>query len=133
MAVAAAATTTTTSSGAFLQRAIPAAATPINRFVDHERLSRAERLHRDERAEDRRREELDDTERTRSGSGRPPSSTGPAALMAIVPAPTRTHDEPGRAHLRSPIRHTTAAAMIGTPAGANGVSTSAIAAPSTAA
>ena len=68
------------------------------------------------------------------GRGLPPRSTGPAPLIAIVATPTiATVHQASVTRASIPRAQARAAAMIGTPAGANGVSTSAIAAPRSAA
>ena len=125
---------TTASVGARSARAIAPAATPMITRVRDERPPLAERGGRDERREQRRREEGNDVLRSRPGSGRPPSRTGPAASMAIVPTPTARTTSQTLGHARHhPMSAASAAAMICTPGGVNGVRAMAMAAPRSAA
>ena len=101
--------------------------------VDLDLLVTAERLRHDERDQHDRCEQLDDGLQRAAGAARRPMSTGPAALNAIVATPTSATTIQRIAHRRSPSRHAAEAAMIGTPAGANGVSTSVMTAASAAA
>ena len=64
---------------------------------------------------------------------RRPMATGPAALNAMVATPTTATTIQVLAQRRIPSRHAAEAAMIGTPAGMNGVSTSVMTAASAAA
>src|SRR6185503_11235531 len=97
-------------------------------FVDRERLAVPERLHRDQRAEQRGCQELDHA-REALGERAAPEQHGTDRLDRDRAGADERDDEPGLAHRLNPMRQAALAAMIGTPAGANGVSARAIAAP----
>ena len=123
---------TTTRSGAFRQIAIAATATPSTRSSTRERLTVPEGLHRDERAEKGGSEELDHA-REPLGERTAAEQHRADRLDRDRAGAHQPDDEPRLAHRLNPSRHAALAAMIGTPAGANGVSASAIVAPSNAA
>ena len=101
--------------------------------VQHERLTRAERVGGDQRSEQRRCQERDhslDAPRQRTAA-----EQHRTRCLDRHGAEANRHDhEPGVAHLRTrPINAAPAAAMIGTPGGAMGTRASAMPAPSSAA
>src|SRR5829696_4559629 len=105
---------------------------PEHPLVDRERLTVPEGLHRDERPEEGGSEELDHA-REPLGERTAAEQHRADRLDRNRAEPHHPDDEPRLAHRLNPSRHAALAAMIGTPAGANGVSASAIVAPSNAA